>query len=107
MGLLRQAKSTGTARRRLKPAGSFKVSAFATQARGLGACSIGVVIPEGEVSPSSAKTASEATFIKLLTRLYHPDRGRILLDGKDLEDWDEDLLRHHQRRHFKTSRSTS
>ena len=29
--------------------------------------------------------SGKTTLIKLLTRLYRPDRGRILLDGMDLE----------------------
>ena len=29
----------------------------------------------------------------MLTRLYRPDSGRILLDGMDLEQWDEGALR--------------
>jgi ATP-binding cassette subfamily B protein len=37
--------------------------------------------------------SGKTTLIKLLTRLYHPDSGRILLDGMDLEDWEEDALR--------------
>jgi len=37
--------------------------------------------------------SGKTTLIKLLTRLYRPDCGRILLDGVDLEDWDEDVLR--------------
>jgi ATP-binding cassette subfamily B protein len=37
--------------------------------------------------------SGKTTLIKLLTRLYRPDSGRILLDGMDLEDWDEDALR--------------
>jgi ATP-binding cassette subfamily B protein len=37
--------------------------------------------------------SGKTTLIKLLTRLYHPDQGRILLDGLDLKDWDEDTLR--------------
>jgi ATP-binding cassette, subfamily B, bacterial len=37
--------------------------------------------------------SGKTTLIKLLTRLYHPDRGRILLDGLDLADWDEAVLR--------------
>ncbi len=32
--------------------------------------------------------AGKTTFIKLLTRLYDPTEGRILLDGKDLRDYD-------------------
>ena len=32
--------------------------------------------------------AGKSTMIKLLTRLYEPTEGRILLDGKDLRAWD-------------------
>ncbi len=37
--------------------------------------------------------SGKTTLIKLLTRLYAPTRGRILLDGRDLADWDEATLR--------------
>lgn len=37
--------------------------------------------------------SGKTTLIKLLTRLYRPDEGRILLDGSDLQDWQEDALR--------------
>ena len=37
--------------------------------------------------------SGKTTLIKLLTRLYRPQQGRILLDGLDLNDWDEDALR--------------
>jgi len=37
--------------------------------------------------------SGKTTLIKLLTRLYRPDSGRILLDGLDLQDWEEDALR--------------
>jgi ATP-binding cassette subfamily B protein len=37
--------------------------------------------------------SGKTTLIKLLTRLYQPTAGRILLDGRDLNDWDEDTLR--------------
>ncbi|MGD8978215.1 MAG: ABC transporter ATP-binding protein [Gammaproteobacteria bacterium] len=37
--------------------------------------------------------SGKTTLIKLLTRLYSPDHGRILLDGMDLEQWDEAALR--------------
>ena len=37
--------------------------------------------------------SGKTTLIKLLTRLYRPDSGRILLDGMDLEKWDADTLR--------------
>jgi ATP-binding cassette subfamily B protein len=37
--------------------------------------------------------SGKTTLIKLLTRLYRPDSGRILLDGLDLAEWDEQALR--------------
>ncbi|WP_421990512.1 ABC transporter ATP-binding protein [Roseococcus sp.] len=37
--------------------------------------------------------AGKTTLVKLLTRLYDPDEGRILLDGKDLRDYDLEALR--------------
>ena len=37
--------------------------------------------------------SGKTTLIKLLTRLYRPTTGRILLDGLDLEQWDEAVLR--------------
>ena len=36
--------------------------------------------------------SGKTTLIKLLTRLYMPDSGRILLDGTDLREWDERVL---------------
>ncbi|MGK2941615.1 MAG: ABC transporter ATP-binding protein [Immundisolibacter sp.] len=37
--------------------------------------------------------AGKTTLIKLLTRLYRPTQGRILLDGTPLDAWDEATLR--------------
>lgn len=36
--------------------------------------------------------SGKTTLIKLLTRLYDPDSGRILLDGLDLRQWDAQIL---------------
>jgi ATP-binding cassette subfamily B protein len=37
--------------------------------------------------------SGKTTLIKLLTRLYKPTYGRILLDGRDLQEWDAIVLR--------------
>ncbi|HNP65561.1 MAG TPA: ABC transporter ATP-binding protein [Woeseiaceae bacterium] len=37
--------------------------------------------------------SGKTTLIKLLTRLYEPTEGRILLDGLDLQEWDVETLR--------------
>ena len=39
--------------------------------------------------------AGKTTLVKLLTRLYDPDEGRILLDGHDLREYNLDQLRGH------------
>jgi ATP-binding cassette subfamily B protein len=55
---------------------------------------VSVFIPEGQSLALVGKNgAGKTTFIKLMTRLYDPTEGRVLLDGKDLRDWDEAALR--------------
>jgi ATP-binding cassette subfamily B protein len=39
--------------------------------------------------------AGKTTLVKLLARLYDPDEGRVLLDGRDLRDYDLEDLRAH------------
>ncbi|MDZ4871564.1 MAG: Vitamin B12 import ATP-binding protein BtuD [Chroococcidiopsis cubana SAG 39.79] len=36
--------------------------------------------------------SGKTTLINLLTRLYVPDKGRVLLDGLDLQEWDREIL---------------
>ena len=49
---------------------------------------------EGEVLALVGENgAGKTTLVKLLARLYDPDEGRILLDGRDLRDYDLDSLR--------------
>ncbi len=55
---------------------------------------IDLFIPEGQsLAIVGHNGAGKTTFIKLLTRLYEPTTGRILLDGQDLRAWDPALLR--------------
>ncbi len=55
---------------------------------------VNVFIPAGQsLALVGQNGAGKTTFIKLLTRLYSPTEGRVLLDGKDLREWDEDALR--------------
>ena len=44
--------------------------------------------------------AGKTTIVKLLTRLYDPDEGRILIDGIDLRDIAVEDLQHPYRRHL-------
>jgi ATP-binding cassette subfamily B protein len=51
-------------------------------------------IPKGQsLALVGQNGAGKTTFIKLLTRLYEPTTGRILLDGRDLRSWEPEALR--------------
>jgi ATP-binding cassette subfamily B protein len=55
---------------------------------------IQLTIPTGQsLALVGHNGAGKTTLIKLLTRLYQPTEGRILLDGRDLKSWDEPTLR--------------
>ena len=49
--------------------------------------------PGGSLALVGANGSGKTTVIKLLTRLYEPTGGRVLLDGTDLADWDPQRLR--------------
>lgn len=51
-------------------------------------------IPQGKiVALVGHNGAGKSTLIKLMCRFYDPDEGRILLDGADLREFDQDALR--------------
>jgi ATP-binding cassette subfamily B protein len=49
--------------------------------------------PGSSLALVGANGSGKTTLIKLITRLYVPTSGRILLDGVDLAQWDETALR--------------
>ena len=55
---------------------------------------LGFTLKAGEVVALVGENgAGKTTLVKLLTRLYDPDEGRILLDGHDLREYDVEELR--------------
>ena len=51
------------------------------------------LVPGTSLALVGENGSGKTTLIKLLTRLYAPTAGRILLDGQDLTEWDETALR--------------
>jgi ATP-binding cassette subfamily B protein len=55
---------------------------------------VSLQVPPGtKLALVGSNGAGKSTLIKLITRLYHPTEGRVLLDGRDLEEWDAHALR--------------
>lgn len=55
---------------------------------------VNLFIPKGQsLALVGENGAGKTTFIKLLTGLYEPTEGHVLLDGKDVRAWDGELLR--------------
>jgi len=55
---------------------------------------VNLEIPKGEsLALVGENGAGKTTLVKLLTRLYEPTEGRIVLDGRDLRDWNPAELR--------------
>jgi ATP-binding cassette, subfamily B, bacterial len=54
---------------------------------------VNLFIPRGQsVALVGQNGAGKTTLVKLVTRLYEPTEGRVLLDGKDLRAWDRTEL---------------
>jgi ATP-binding cassette subfamily B protein len=51
------------------------------------------LVPGKSLALVGENGSGKTTLIKLLTRLYPPDEGRVLLDGSDLQEWQEAALR--------------
>lgn len=51
------------------------------------------IIPGESLAIVGENGSGKTTLIKLLTRLYAPTEGRILVDGLDLQEWDTDTIR--------------
>jgi ATP-binding cassette, subfamily B, bacterial len=55
---------------------------------------VDLYVPRGQsVALVGANGAGKTTLIKLLTRLYDPTEGRVLIDGVDVRAWDREKLR--------------
>lgn len=54
---------------------------------------VDLFIPRGQsVALVGQNGAGKTTLVKLVTRLYEPTEGRVLLDGRDLRTWDRAAL---------------
>ncbi len=52
------------------------------------------IVPGETVALVGRNGAGKTTIVKLLTRLYDPDSGQILIDGVDIREYDPAALRH-------------
>ncbi|MDE2304344.1 MAG: ABC transporter ATP-binding protein [Gammaproteobacteria bacterium] len=90
-------RPTGSAREGITPGDGIRFEAVEFTYPGTSApalAGIDLHVRPGESLALVGENGSgKTTLIKLLTRLYRPTRGRILLDGRDLADWDEEVLR--------------
>ncbi len=89
--------SSGSARIGLTPGDGIRFEGVAFVYPGAASAALdGIdlhVAPGHSLALVGQNGSGKTTLIKLLTRLYRPTRGRILLDGLDLQEWDETTLR--------------
>ncbi len=89
--------STGTATVGVKPGDGVRFEAVSFQypgATGLALEEVTLHLKPGEKLALVGENGSgKTTLIKLLTRLYEPTGGRVLLDGTPLNEWKLDALR--------------
>ena len=72
----------------------FRHVSFAYPGRGQALNDISFTIHAGEaVALVGRYGAGKTTIVKLLTRLYDPDEGEILVNGQNIKDYDLDALR--------------
>jgi ATP-binding cassette, subfamily B, bacterial len=54
---------------------------------------VDLFVPRGKsIALVGQNGAGKTTLVKLVTGLYEPTEGRVLLDGKDVKDWDKNEL---------------
>ena len=55
---------------------------------------VSLTIPSGKITALVGLSgAGKSTVVNLLDKFYHPDSGSIMLDGKELREWDTQWLR--------------
>lgn len=78
------------------PAVSFKDVHFSYGEKRRILNGINFTVPAGKkVAVVGASGAGKSTIMKLLFRFYEPNRGQILIDGKDIKQLSQDSLRAH------------
>ena len=89
-------EDTGTADRGIDPSDGLrfeKVSFSYPGSERLALEGVSFHLKPGEKMAIVGENGSgKTTLIKLLTRLYTPTQGRILLDGRDLQEWDAEVV---------------
>jgi osmoprotectant transport system ATP-binding protein len=57
---------------------------------------VSLAIDAGETAALVGRSgAGKSTLLKLINRMLEPDRGRVLVDGRDTREWERTALRRH------------